>query len=198
MLAIVQRNTQSIGGDYGFSVMFPNQCIVTVVLIAGLSIHQIIYFLRYSHLVTRPVDITRTIEYRVAKWVDRNMGGQRTFIAARAGTYTGQNAGSRDAAISIVWLKAFGVHAIYVPGPNSTIPSKPFNNSKKFDGLLPVLWYEDDDTIFAIPQRTRSLGHIVPADAIVRDPPIHGLDIAESSRYVAALDDPALPASDLV
>jgi hypothetical protein len=107
--------------------------------------------------------------------------------------YSGENAGARDAEVSILWLKAFGCHAIYVPGPNSRIATKPFVHPGKFQGVLPVLWHAEDDTIYAVPQRTKSLGHVVPEAAIVQRQPIHGLDTDEVARYVAALDDPALP-----
>jgi hypothetical protein len=107
--------------------------------------------------------------------------------------YSGQNAGERDAEISILWLKAFGNHAVYVPGPMSRIPDRPFNHPEKFKDVLPVLWHEEDDTIYAIPQRTKSLAHVVPANAIVDRQPINGLDIGDLTRYVAALDDSALP-----
>lgn len=111
--------------------------------------------------------------------------------------YSGQNAGARDAQVSITWLKAFGCHAITVPGPHSREYYKPFRNPLKFDGVLPVLWREEDDTIYSVPQRSSSLAHVVPAGAVVRRPPIHGLDIDAVTRFVAALDDPALPEAPL-
>lgn len=114
--------------------------------------------------------------------------------AATYAIFSGQNAGTRDAEISILWLKAFGCHAIYVPGPHSRVDGKPFNHPEKFQGRLAVLWHEEDDTIYAVPQRTKSLAHVVPLDAVVKRVPIHGLDVDEVDRYVAALDDPSFPA----
>ncbi len=56
---------------------------------------------------------------------------------------SGLNAGERDAAISILWLKAFGAQAIAVPGPGSPEYWHPVANPRKFDGVLPVLHRED-------------------------------------------------------
>jgi hypothetical protein len=196
-----------------------------IVLIAILALHQIIHFRRYAIAITQKIDVTQTIEYRIAKAIDRNFGGLRTFVSAQAGTWlnvfsdtpqmfsghepfnpntvegmashmisSGKDAGARDAEISILWLKAFGCHGIYVPGPHSSVYNiDPFPHPGKFDGVLPVLWHEEDDTIYAIPQRSESLAHVVPEAAIVKHQPAIGMDTDETARYVAALDDATLP-----
>ena len=107
--------------------------------------------------------------------------------------YSGMNTGARDGDISVLWLKALGAHAISVPGPHSAEYYKPFANPRKFDGLLPVLWREGDDTIYDVPSRSASLAHVVPVDAVVHHTPVNGLDTGEIERYVKALDDPAMP-----
>jgi hypothetical protein len=111
--------------------------------------------------------------------------------------YTGTNAGERDGPVSVFWLKAFGNGAITVPGPETREYYKPFFHPNKFDGLLPVLWREDGDAIFEVPQRSRSLAHVIPAGAMVTRQPIHGLDLEPAAAYVNALDDPALPLAEL-
>lgn len=199
--------------------------IAAAILIAAMAVHQTVSYRRYARTIIQKIDITQTIEYRIAKWMDRNLGSMRALTAAQAGTwlnvfsdtpqmdaghgpfnpnwaaqqaaayaiYSGQNAGARDAANSILWLKAYGCHAVHVPGPASRVSGKPFANPGKFKDVLPVLWHEEDDTIYAVPQRTRSLAHVVPADAVVKRKPIHGLDTIEVEKYVSALDDPELP-----
>ena len=107
--------------------------------------------------------------------------------------YSGMNAGARDGEIATLWLKALGAHAVSVPGPHSEEVYKPFVNPRKFDGLLPVLWREGDDTVYSVPARSDSLAHTMAAGDLVRDPPINGLDTAELEKYVAALDDPRYP-----
>jgi hypothetical protein len=102
--------------------------------------------------------------------------------------YRGENAGDRDAEYSLLWLKAFGVQAIAVPGPASHEYWKPFARPNKFDGLLPVLWRDDDTTINRVPQSSESLAHVLQQDQLVHRPPVNGLDTAEVARVVAALD----------
>jgi hypothetical protein len=118
--------------------------------------------------------------------------------AATYAIYSDQNAGSRAAEVSILWLKAYGCHAIYVPGPNSRTADKPFAHPGKFQGVLPVLWHTEDDYIYSVPQRTNSLAHVVPWESSVQRQPIHGLDTGDVARYVAALDDASFPADEMI
>jgi hypothetical protein len=111
--------------------------------------------------------------------------------------YTGTNAGDRDAEYSLLWLQAFGNQAIYVPGEKSRESYHPIAHPHKFDGMLPVLWHDEDDTIFAVPQHSRSLAHVIPKEAVVAREPIHGLDVDPVRPYVAALEDPSLPIAEM-
>ncbi len=105
--------------------------------------------------------------------------------------YRGQNAGDKEAEISLLWLKAFGLRAIGVTGPGSEEAYKPFAHPKKFEGLLEPAWRDGHDVIYRVPQRSDSLAHVVRADELVQKPPIHGLDVEQVRTYVAALEDPA-------
>ncbi len=106
---------------------------------------------------------------------------------------TGDGAGAKDGEISLFWLKAFGVQAIVVPGEKSRETYHPIARPHKFEGLLPVLWHEEDDTIYAVPLRSKSLAHVIPKSAVVTRKPLHGLDTDPARAWVAALDDPSLP-----
>jgi hypothetical protein len=106
---------------------------------------------------------------------------------------SGMNTGSRDMEISGVWLKALGAHAFSVPGPISDPYYLPFTNPERFQGHFPVLWREGDTTLYGVPTRSNSLAHVVPAGTLVQHYPVNGLDIDEMSRYVGAIEDPALP-----
>ena len=108
-----------------------------------------------------------------------------------------QNAGNRDAEISLVWLKAFGVDAVAAGGPKSGEHYKPFVNPRKFAGLLPEVWRDGDDYIYRVPRRSDSLAHIVRPGDLVSRPPIHGLDVDQVRKFVAALEDPSLPAATM-
>ncbi len=111
--------------------------------------------------------------------------------------YTGENAGAEDGQISVVWLKAFGVRAVAVGGPASGEHYKPFRNPRKFEGLLPEVYRDGDDYIYAVPSRTGSLAHVVRRGDLVDTPPIHGLDVGQVRRYVAALEEPLLPIAEM-
>jgi hypothetical protein len=88
-------------------------------------------------------------------------------------------------------MKAYGVGAICVSGPKSPEFWKAYAHPGKFEGVLPVLWREDDTTIYQIPLRTQSFAHVVPPSAIVGKAKLN-----EIEKYDAALDNPALPAAD--
>ncbi len=111
--------------------------------------------------------------------------------------YTGQNAGDRDAETSILWLKAFGVRAVAVGGSASGEHYKPFVHPRKFEGLLPEVWRDGDDYIYLVPARSDSLAHVVRSGDLVDRPPMHGLDVDQVRRYVAAIEDPGLPPAEM-
>ena len=106
---------------------------------------------------------------------------------------SGTDAGARGTEVSVEWLKAFGTRAIAVSGPKSTDAYQAFANPHKFDGVLPLLWREGDDAIYEVPSRSASLAHVIPAAAVVKRTPIHGLDIEPVEPYVAALEDSRYP-----
>ncbi len=111
--------------------------------------------------------------------------------------YNGGSTPESDATVSFAWLKAFGVGAIAVDGPQSQEFWKPFSHPAKFDGVLPVLWSANDVKIYKVPSRTSSLAHVVPQSALVSRAPSGISDVAPMDRYVAALDDPSLPLAEL-
>lgn len=111
--------------------------------------------------------------------------------------YDGHLAGTHDAEDSILWLKAYGTTVIAVPGPASKEFFKSFQNPRKFEGVLPVVWKEDDMTLYRVPVRTASLAHVIPRASEVQRLPVSGFDVDSLRPYVAALDDPSLPSADM-
>jgi len=111
--------------------------------------------------------------------------------------YTSMNAGARDAEYSQLWLRAYGVGAIGIGGPRSSEYYKAFANPRKFEGVLPELWRDGDNVVYALPRRDRSLAHVIWPRQEVQRLPIHGLDVDPLRPYVAALDDPALPLAEM-
>ena len=198
-----------------------------LLLFLALAGEQIVSHRDYAKNILRSADLTQTIEYRTAAWVNQNLPGTRVMLpgsiaqwandfadlpqfsgsswsqaynqAQQRGLAAVQNGGDtplEDARVSLGWLKAFGVGAVAVSGPNSHEYWKPFAHPGKFEGLLPVLWRQDDVMIYRVPQRTASLAHVMSESAIVSRPPAGPRDTDAIERYVAALDDPSLPPAE--
>ncbi len=200
--------------------------IALIFLLLALASEQIVSYRRYAKGALQARDITQTIEYRTAaraeqigtrvmlpgtigQWANafgdvvQFSGGawsaamnpvQQLAVSA---VYNGGPTPEEDARVSLAWLKAFGVGAVAVSGPQSQEYWKPYAHPSKFDGILPVLWSEDDVTIYQIPQRTASLAHVVPMTAIAMHPPARADDIGELDSYGRALDEPSLPLADM-
>jgi hypothetical protein len=181
---------------------------------------------RVAHRQTQPIDVTTTIEYRMSKWFEANMGDERVFAPGNVSLwmntftdvpqvagccdqgipnhqyriavyviYTGQNAGDRDAAISLLWLRAYGANAIGTVGPNSTEYFKPFWNWKKFDGFLPELWRSGENVVYRVPRKSVEPVRVIPKAAIASRAPANGLDVEPIEPFVSALEDPVMPAA---
>jgi hypothetical protein len=116
---------------------------------------------------------------------------------AQAAVFKGGGEAEQGTRAGIAWLKAFGVGAVVVSGPGSGETWKPYAHPAEFAKLLPVLWSEDDVTVYRIPQASPSLAHVVPENAIVLRTPSNTLDTAAIEAYNAALDDRSLPAAAL-
>jgi hypothetical protein len=163
------------------------------------------------------------VEYRAAAWVGQNLKDTRVFLPGSVGMWAnafapihqfaggtfsmafnqeqqngnaaivfGGGTPQEDAHLSLLWLKAFGVGAVGISSKESREYWKPFSHPAKFDGLLPVLWSQSGVTIYQVPGRT-GLAHIVPESAIVRHAPKAPEDAAGIERFVAAMDDQAMP-----
>jgi hypothetical protein len=172
-----------------------------------------------TYRMVKPIDIHRTIEWRTAHWADGHLTGARVFapgsIAFWFNAFTDvaqldggfdqgvlirdepavryQILAGPDGAVARDWLRAYGCDAVIVSGPASQEQYKPFPYPRKFDGVLPVLWREDDVTIYAVPRRSSTLAHVVrPADLAPRFPPDASRP-TELQPFLTALEDPALP-----
>jgi hypothetical protein len=164
-------------------------------------------------------------EYTSARWLDANMGGRRVYATGSTGfwlnafTDTPQMTGCCEqgrsmlalaavpyllsvgvspaqTALGIQWLQAFGVHALVVNGPQSNDEYKDYHAPERFEALLPVLHRERGDTIYAIPQHSASMAHVLrPGEAPA--PRTSGLpETPEVTRYVTAIEDPARPGAE--
>jgi hypothetical protein len=193
---------------------------LALVLLACAAV-QVRHYRRYAKWLNLGVDIRKTVEYRTARWLDANLPGQRVMASGSVDAWLNvfarnpQLHGGHDpmtpapkvrhpvfaayygAPETAAWLRAFGVTALTVHGPASEEYWHPFRNPKAFEGVLPVLWRDGDDTIYAIPGSSGSLAHVVPVETVVPVEPGGGINRDALLRYVRALDDRHLPAATL-
>ncbi len=190
-----------------------------------LGVWQTTTYRRYARRLVRPLDMHSTLEYQTARWLDQNMSGRRVMVQGtisfwlNAFTDTPQLGGGFDQGIvnglnrhviyglyanersesggeiGTLWLQAYGVHAISLGGRRSREYFQPIRDPDKFRGLLPELRRDGDDAIFGVPHRSDSLAHVVPRSALVPRKPVNSLDGRLLRDYVAALNDPHLPAA---
>ena len=166
------------------------------VYVLCVAAEEIALLRQFSREAARPVEVRGSIEYRIAQWVDANLRGQRVMASGSIAQWfnvysdtpqlsggsfsTSPNWTQQEAMTSVLtantpeqlskavlWLKAFGTHAATAAGPHSPEFWKG-QSSTRFDGLLPVLWRQEDTTIYGVPQRTGGLAHVIPEAAIAR------------------------------
>lgn len=160
-------------------------------------------------------DITQTIEYRAAKWMDAHLppdarvmlpGSMAQWLNAfsqrpqwTGGSWATAPNPKQQRALeavygeqgaidgSLTWYRAFGVQAVAVSGAKSPEFWKPFADKTKYNGKLQVLWTEEDTTLYRVPVRIQSLAHAIPEDARSTN------NWDAIKHYVAALDAERLP-----
>jgi hypothetical protein len=177
---------------------------------------------RFARRIVKPIDISKTIEYKTANWFDTHVPNGRVMAPGSSSfwlnaftdtpqldggfsqgtlnrnhdsvTYqilSADGAGERAAEIDTVWLRAFGVQAIAVGGNASREIYKPFQRPDVFANTFQEAMRDGDDAIYWVPGRSASLAHVLERASLVRDRPIHGLDIAQTQVYVNSLNTPA-------
>jgi hypothetical protein len=111
--------------------------------------------------------------------------------------YKGSNQLDKNAEITILLLRALGVGALMVGGPNSRDFFRPQEYPERFsDSGLPELWREGDDAIYSIPSRSHSLAHVIAPADLARIRPFVPSGMDEVRKYVVALENPAYPLAD--
>jgi hypothetical protein len=190
---------------------------LTALLIA-LAGEQVIAQRRWAKEVIREKDITRTIEYRAAKWIDEHISNDaRVMLPGSMAQWlnafsqrvqwtgsswaTAPNRAQQSATdivyaergtieASMAWFHAFGVQAVAVSGANSPEFWKPFADKTKYDGKLEEMWSEEDTKLYRVPLRSASLAHALPEEARTTG------DWEDLKRFAAALDTERLPGLD--
>jgi hypothetical protein len=193
---------------------------VAVILVI-LAVLQAPRWKRSAEAHMTPIDITKTLEWETARWLEEHMPGQRVFALGSTGFWINafsavpQMAGGfmhgranpanavatflipftrGDGAGTAGLLKAFGVRAVVVGGERTRDAYRNFKDPGKFDGVLDEVWRSGDDLIYCVPSRTGSLAHVVsPAELVPGPARDTGLDMEAVKRYAAALDDAHYP-----
>ena len=113
--------------------------------------------------------------------------------------YKGWNEIDKNAEVTVLLLKALGVHAAIVGGPDSRDFFRPQEHSDRFAaGGRPQLWREGDDTIYGIPSRSRSLAHVIAPGDVVKQRPYIPFSVDEVRKYVAALENPTYSQAEFI
>lgn len=184
-------------------------------LAVAFASEQVVEQRRWAKGVLREPDLTKTIEYRSAVWMDAHMphnarvmlpGSMAQWLNAFSDRpqWTGSSwataanpeqqyavgavlveQGTVDT--SLVWLRAYGVQAVAVSGPKSPEFWKPVLDKTKYEAKFDVLWREDDTTLYKVPLKNTSLAHALSKHART----VKTMDSIKG--YVAALDAERTP-----
>jgi hypothetical protein len=175
----------------------------------------------HAHVTLRPADITKSVEFEVADWLQRNLPNQRIFATGstqfwlnlfadnpQVGGGFAQGAltpvmpmlhfgipyTAGDGESMAMLLRVLGAHAVVVSGPAGRDGYREvWRDPGKFRGVLPELWREGGDAIYGVPQRSLSPAHAIRETDIVRRAPVNVADLEPLRAIDAAMEDFNLP-----
>ncbi|MCB1019943.1 MAG: hypothetical protein KDC27_08445 [Acidobacteria bacterium] len=192
-----------------------------VSLIVALVAVQYRFCRREAKQIIQAVDMEQTVDYQASKWFGEHYPNDRVFISGsvqfwlnafadtqQLGGGFGQGIVNRtipavhygipwtmgDGEHTAMWLRLYGCQAVAVSSPEGRDYYKEvWRDADKFKGVLPELWRDGGDAIYEVPQRTRSLAHVILPKHIPYKTPENNVDVAPVEPLVRALEDPALP-----
>ncbi len=184
--------------------------------------YQIQHYRVSARTEISPVDLGTRSEHASAVWADTHLAGQRVYVRrlrfllvehlhfdvpqvlgccdqgmalpvlANINSLIDPPTGPYHEILTKAYLQAFGVQAIVVSGAQSTDEYKNIQVPERFDAMFPVLHRELGDTIYAVPQRSTSLAHVVRPGETVPEPPT----VYKVYDYSLVIEDPSRPAAD--
>jgi hypothetical protein len=183
--------------------------------------YQVRNYRQRADVDTRPADLRTRSEYATAMWANDHLAGQRVYVTGsdsfwwNAFTDVPQVVGCCDQGESLAlianvpylidpatgpyheiltkaYLQALGAQAIVVSGPQSTDRYKDIQGPQRFDAMFPILHRDLGDTIYAVPQRSPSLAHVLHPNEI----PPPAANVYQVYDYSLKIEDPARPAAD--
>jgi hypothetical protein len=117
----------------------------------------------------------------------------RQIAAAIHGVSSGKAWGLHDGDLARLWLQAYGADMAVVGQPRIQDYYGRYEDTPKFDRFSQQVWNNGGEAIYLLPRRSRSLAQVVGSGDIVVHSPRDEFAVAEVSRYVRALDNPAFP-----
>lgn len=168
----------------------------------------------------RPLDVRTTAEYEISSWFGDHMPATRVFAPGSIAFWMtafsdtpelkgGFDNGIRNPLlwgviyqieagdkpeIALAWLKAFGCQAIVGGDPGTREAFHVYPHPERLHGL-PELWRDGPEVIYEVPGLNHSLAHAMRAADLPQETPPN-YDIRPLQPYLAALDDPTLPAAN--
>ena len=160
-------------------------------------------------------------EHQVAVWLEDHLGpGERAFLSGDHGFWLNVFVGApqvrggqdfsaidpwpahaayqitagNDAAISLLWLQALGVHYLVVPGTTSNEIFRDFNEPSKFEGKLPVVYDSAGVRIYEVPPAGDPRA-VVLLGPMGLSAPTNGIDRPALEAYVHALSASTKPSA---
>jgi hypothetical protein len=193
--------------------------VLLLIFAIGLG-YQIDHYRSRARLDIRPVDLAARSEHASALWADGHLSGERVYVTGSDSFWwnsftdvpqvigccnQGQSlpvlaavpylidppTGPYHELLTKAYLQALGAQAIVVSGAQSTDEYKDIKSPERFDSMLPVLHRELGDTIYAVPQRSHSLAHVVrPGETVPASATPY-----QVYNYAQVIEDPARPAA---
>lgn len=187
---------------------------------------QFRHYRHYARHTLEPIDIRQTVEYQTGTWLGRNLPGRRVFASGSVQYWLtaftdnpevggGFDQGivdteipamtfgipytTSDGADTAMWVRLLGGEAIVVSEKNGRDTYQlNWRDPEKFRGVLPEFWRSGGDVIYAVPERSDSLAHVVRREDIMWQPPINVLDVNAARKLNAAIEDTSLPETPLL
>ncbi len=200
--------------------------VMAALVLAGLAILPAKEYRRYARIQMTPIDISKTAEYRIAKWFDRNMQGRRVLATGSVSfwmnvwTDTPQLGGGFDQG-TVNYMNRVANYVIYsddgVAGDKlatSELWLKAFGISAVEPAgaesgeayhpfrhpekfdAYPLLWRDGGEAVYRVPLASESMAHVMTRADLVSRTPVNGIDTEPLKPYVAALDNPAYPRAE--
>ncbi len=178
-----------------------------------------------ARIILRPIDMAETFDYEASVWLGEHLPDDRVFLSGsvqfwlnafadtpQVGGGFGQGIVNRtipalhfgvpftegDGERTAMWLRLYGAQAVAVSGPGGRDRyHEVWRDSNKFDGVLPEIWRQGEDVIYRVPQRSRSIAHVILPEHVPHRSPVNNLDTLPVEPLARALEDPALPTASL-